>query len=202
MRKLLCCLCVFGLLLAGCSAAPAPEAPDAAEPASEAAEGRGEAAETAETGETAETEAAGAEGYAGVRFTAETVTGETIDESYIQNNRLTMLNFWATWCGPCVSEMPELARLYDAYADKGFGIIGVMVDEDAEGALALIESAGVGYPLAPAAGGLLDMAASYQYVPTTVFIASDGTPVGEMVIGANSYADWAAIVDGLLEELG
>lgn len=43
---------------------------------------------------------------------------------------LTIIDFWASWCGPCRQEMPRLVKLYEAYKDKGLGIIGVSLDED------------------------------------------------------------------------
>jgi thiol-disulfide isomerase/thioredoxin len=42
-----------------------------------------------------------------------------------------MVNFWATWCGPCRQEMPQLDRLYQKYKSSGFVLLGVNVDEDA-----------------------------------------------------------------------
>lgn len=146
-------------------------------------------------------DAAAPEGYQGPQFSAESLAGESLDETFIQENRLTMLNFWATWCGPCVGEMPDLAELHKNYADKGFQIIGVMVDEDTEAALSLIEEYDVSYPIILAGGDLADMAGGFRYVPTTVFLDSSGAQVGEIQIGSMNYADWSALVDKLLEGL-
>jgi thiol-disulfide isomerase/thioredoxin len=137
--------------------------------------------------------------YQGPQFSAESLTGETVDETYIQENRLTMLNFWATWCGPCVAEMPDLAELHKNYAEKGFSILGVMVDADTEAALSLIEEFEVGYPILPLSGDLVEMAGGFRYVPTTVFFDSSGAQVGEIQIGSMNYAEWSALVDELLE---
>ncbi len=49
-----------------------------------------------------------------------------------------MLNIWATWCAPCREEMPELQELHDAYADQGFRVVGVSVDD--RGSLPTIEA--------------------------------------------------------------
>ena len=49
----------------------------------------------------------------------------------IAQNRLTIIDFWASWCGPCRHDMPEMVALYNAYKDKGLGIVGVSLDNDA-----------------------------------------------------------------------
>lgn len=46
-------------------------------------------------------------------------------------NRLTIIDFWASWCGPCRHDMPEMVALYKEYKDKGLGIVGVSLDNDA-----------------------------------------------------------------------
>lgn len=45
-------------------------------------------------------------------------------------HKLTVIDFWASWCGPCREEMPRLVHLYNMYKDKGLGVIGVSLDED------------------------------------------------------------------------
>lgn len=46
------------------------------------------------------------------------------------HNKLTIIDFWASWCGPCRQEMPRLVKIYNDYKDRGLGIIGVSLDED------------------------------------------------------------------------
>lgn len=127
--------------------------------------------------------------------------GKTWDESVFSSHTLTMINFWEPWCGPCVGEMGDLQRLQDAYADRGFQILGVYqtpgMEEDVD---AVLQSTGVTYPILHYTGEF-DVFQS-GYVPTTVFVDGNGRVIGEgdsaLYIGSNSYEGWAAIVEGLL----
>jgi len=48
------------------------------------------------------------------------------------NNKLVLIDFWATWCGPCISELPHVKEAYKKYKDKGFDIIGISLDKNNE----------------------------------------------------------------------
>jgi cytochrome c biogenesis protein CcmG/thiol:disulfide interchange protein DsbE len=64
-------------------------------------------------------------------FTLSSETGQTVNLSDFRG-KVVVLNFWASWCGPCVDELPSLNRLAERYAPKGVQVIGVSVDEDPE----------------------------------------------------------------------
>jgi peroxiredoxin len=91
-----------------------------------------------------------------------------------QRGKVVMVNFWATWCGPCLVEMPHLNRLYEKYRNAGFVLFGVNVDEDVRNAVALAQKMGLKFPVLADT----DKRVSKQYdltaMPSTVLIDRDG----------------------------
>jgi peroxiredoxin len=106
-------------------------------------------------------------------FTLHAVNGPNL-RLQEQRGRVVLVNFWATWCGPCRQEMPHLNRLYQKYRASGFVLLGVNVDEDPKAAAGVVAKLGVNFPV------LLDTdkAVSKRYdlatMPSTVLIDRDG----------------------------
>jgi thiol-disulfide isomerase/thioredoxin len=134
-------------------------------------------------------------------FSIVDMNGDVITEDVFREHKVTMINFWEPWCGPCVAEMPELEKLYENYKDQGLYVIGVFSSDDQiEDVKAVLAQAGTTYPVA----GYSSAFDTYQtgYVPTTIFVDQDGhvLPVSNgysdnAVVGSNTYDDWAAIVE-------
>ncbi len=166
----------------------APDAPTAAPAPAE------ETAASDEQPVPAEEQSAPESAETALRFSTTAFDGSEVDESILSEATVTMLNFFEPWCPPCIAELPELQRLYENYADKGFNLIGVYSTE--EGTAEVLEKAGLGYPVlryVPAFDAF-----QTGYVPTTVFLGASGEQLGETVIGARSYEQWEEIVKGLL----
>ena len=140
------------------------------------------------------TTAEAAPSQSGFAFSTTDRDGNAWDQTAFADNRVVMVNFFEPWCGPCISEMPELERLYQDYKDKGVLLIGVYITE--EGMESVLAETGVTYPILHYTEAF--DALQTGYVPTTVFFNSTGEIVGETEIGAHSYEEWAAILDGLL----
>jgi cytochrome c biogenesis protein CcmG, thiol:disulfide interchange protein DsbE len=87
--------------------------------------------------------------------------------------RPVVLNFWASWCGPCREEMPALQRMADRYAGEGVQVIGVLVQDSAEGGRAFLEEVEVDYPMIYDADNSLAKALDLYGLPQTFFIDAD-----------------------------
>jgi len=61
-------------------------------------------------------------------FSAKTVEGEEISNDVFKNSKLTVVNVWGSWCGPCVQEIPELQKLSENMKDKNVNVIGIAQD--------------------------------------------------------------------------
>jgi len=144
---------------------------------------------------------------------ARTVTvdlnGKEVRLGEIAGEKLTMINFWTTWCGPCIGELPELQKVHENYLEKGVRLIGVVLDaadgsgthpDVIEEAIALMKDAGAGYIVVVPDDNLLDYSAGFQYVPTTCFFDAQGNLVDQSV-GSSDYDGWSDRIDGLLENL-
>lgn len=87
---------------------------------------------------------------------------------------VVMLNFWASWCGPCRQEMPLMDDIYSKYKDLGFTVLAVNVDENAEDAHRFLAKVPVSYPILYDPESQVSELYSVQAMPTTVMIDRDG----------------------------
>ncbi len=88
-----------------------------------------------------------ADGHQAPDFIIHTVAGEEYSLSDLRG-KVVLLNFWATWCGPCLREMPELQAVYDAHRERGFEIVAINFEESAERIRAFATEQGLSFPLA------------------------------------------------------
>jgi peroxiredoxin len=107
-------------------------------------------------------------------FTLHTMNGPNLRLAE-QRGRVVMVNFWATWCGPCRQEMPHLNRLYEKYRASGFVLLGVNVDDDAANAVALARKLGIAFPVLLDTDKGVSKLYDLSTMPSTVLIDRDGT---------------------------
>jgi len=96
---------------------------------------------------------------------------------YVSKNKVTMIDFWASWCGPCRAEMPNVVNAYKQYKDKGFAIVGVSLDNNLEAWKGAIEKLGITWPqMSDLKGWGSKGAAAYNVkaIPATVLIDNKG----------------------------
>ena len=88
----------------------------------------------------------GLTGQSAPDFVLKSSSGENMRLSEFRGD-VVMINFWATWCGPCRQEMPLLDELYSRYQRVGFNLLGVNIDDDSSRAMAMIDELGVSFPV-------------------------------------------------------
>ena len=133
-----------------------------------------------------------------IRFETTDLSGETWTDACFSEHKLTMINLWAYWCGPCMAELPDLQKLSEDYADRGLLLLGLCDPaEQAENTQAL-QNKGVTYPCLLFTDGFADTMAT-GYIPTTIFVDSEGKLLGEAYVGGRSYDEWAEIVEEYLK---
>ncbi|WP_111641554.1 TlpA family protein disulfide reductase [Marinimicrobium alkaliphilum] len=91
-----------------------------------------------------------------------------------QQGKVVMLNFWASWCAPCIQEMPALDELYNDLKDQGFTLIGVNVEQDRTAAEALLERVGVSFPIVFDPEGSTRLDYRIRAMPTTILVDREG----------------------------
>lgn len=131
-------------------------------------------------------------------------SGERVTDEFFKGAPITLLNYWATWCGPCVGELPDLAKLSELSEGK-VQVLGVMLDSMDEKGMrhepaikdmeTLAADAKITYPIVMPDAFLMEVAGMIvEYIPTTLIIDSEGN-VLDMVVSANDAEAWLDIVD-------
>ena len=88
---------------------------------------------------------------------------------------VVMVNFWATWCGPCRQEMPLLDELYSRYQRVGFSLLGVNIDDNSSKAMNMISELGVSFPVLFDNRKEVSKLYNVDAMPVTVIIDREGT---------------------------
>lgn len=144
-------------------------------------------------------------------FSTTDLEGNTLDQSILADYDLTMVNVWATFCGPCINEMPDLGELAAEYADKGVQIIGLVSDTmDSDGTISdsqvetakeIVAETRADYRHLLPSDDLLGILSQIYAVPTTFFVDSEGVQVGDAIVTAQSKEKWIETIDGMLAEV-
>lgn len=146
-------------------------------------------------------------------FSTEDVFGNIYTQDMFADYDLTLVNVFATWCSPCVEEIPELEKLRQEYEQKGikFGVVAVVLDVKTalgtdEGALekarTLYERSEAKFPfLIPDEGNMNGRLTGIESIPESFFVDQKGNIVSEPYVGARSQKAWAEIVNSEFEKL-
>jgi thiol-disulfide isomerase/thioredoxin len=113
-------------------------------------------------------------GHAMPEYAALYLDGNAFDLA-TRRDKVVLLNLWATWCGPCRAEIPELQQIHDKYAAQGFEVIGVSVDETGpEAVKEFVTEHKMTYPVVLDAEGKLANIFQTSVLPTSVIVDRKG----------------------------
>jgi len=106
-------------------------------------------------------------------FTLKSQSGKNLRLSDYRG-QVVMINFWASWCGPCRQEMPLLEDMYKRYAKLGFTILGVNVDNDSAKANSYLKDVKVSFPVLYDTSSSVSKLYNVSAMPTTVLVDKNG----------------------------
>lgn len=106
-------------------------------------------------------------------FVLKSASGENLRLSEYRGE-VVMINFWATWCGPCRQEMPLLDQLYSRYQKVGFSLLGVNIDDDSRRALQMVNELGVSFPVLFDEQKEVSKLYAVDSMPVTVLVDREG----------------------------
>src|SRR5262245_19295359 len=89
--------------------------------------------------------------------------------------KVVIVNFWATWCGPCKTEIPDFVKLYAEYKDKGLVIVGISIDDSPEQLQAFMREFKMNYPVVQMRPEVEDAWGPFYGYPTSFIVARDGS---------------------------
>lgn len=139
-----------------------------------------------------------------ITFEGTDLEGNPVSQDIFSQSKLTMVNVWATYCNPCLNEMPGLGELAAEYDGSEFQLIGIVSDvregDDQTLVENLVQETGADYPHL-LANDSIDQAllSGVSAVPTTFFFDREGAYLGGTV-GSAEKSDWEELIHELLEE--
>jgi len=131
-------------------------------------------------------------------FTITSLDGREVSLSDMKG-KVVFLNFWATWCGPCRSEVRDIQKLYESLKHKDFTVMAIDIREDAATVKKFMKKNSINFPVYIDRTGEIAMRYSVRGIPTTYIINPEGEVVG-VAIGPREWASKSSI--RLMESLG
>lgn len=131
-----------------------------------------------------------------IDFALRALSGDTLRLADLRG-RVVLVNFWATWCGPCREEIPDFLSLRRDLAPRGLEIVGVSMDLDAAPVAPFVREMGIDYPIVMADDDLPDRIAGLMVLPTTLVLDRDGRLVRRLP-GRFQTAELRPLLDELL----
>ncbi len=127
-------------------------------------------------------------GHSYVDFEIPTETGETVKLSdFVGKSKLLLVDFWASWCGPCKMEMPNVVNAYEKYHERGFEVLGIALDDDTAAWASAVSELGMKWPQVIDAEGVSAETYGIRSIPSNVLIDETGTIIRKNLRGEKDY---------------
>lgn len=133
----------------------------------------------------------------------EDLNGNAVDSTIFSNYDLTMINIWATWCGPCVEELPALASLYKNLPEN-VNLITICSDgsEAKSNAKSILNESGAKFITICGDKTIQEtILKNVSAIPTTIFVDKKGNVIGQPLLGAATEKDYANEIDARLKNI-
>ena len=124
------------------------------------------------------------------RYAANFVLKDTSGKEYTLEDfkgKVVVINFWATWCAPCLREMPALESLYQKYKNDGVQVVGIVVVSNKNDIAAKLKKTGITYPILLGSKKTIAAYGNFYSIPQTFIIGRDGKILKQLA-GSNTYS--------------
>ncbi|MBS0631672.1 MAG: redoxin domain-containing protein [Verrucomicrobia bacterium] len=112
--------------------------------------------------------------------------------------KVVVVDFWATWCGPCRTEIPGYIALQKKHEKDGLVIVGIAVNDTADSVKAYMAKQGINYPIVMGDDAVVEAFGGIEAIPTTFIIDREGK-IRERKMGAVNHEEYAATVEKYLK---
>ena len=130
-------------------------------------------------------------------FALKTAEGRVVELSKLQG-KVVVVNFWATWCGPCRAEMPGMVEVYGAYRGKGVEFVGISLDEGGwKDVIPFVKRMSLTYPIVLGDEAIVEAYGRVQSIPTTFIVDRKGN-IAMKHIGYMSKEDFEKNIKAVL----
>lgn len=139
-------------------------------------------------------------GTQSINFRLDNLSGNVVSlHSY--EGKVVLLNFWASWCGPCRSEMPSLESLYKRFRHKGFVVLGVNLQQSPGTIKPFVKKFGLTFPVLLDRSGRVALSYAARALPTTYLINKKGE-VTSRIVGAHNWSSpqVSKLIEALVEK--
>lgn len=141
-----------------------------------------------------------AQRVAAPNFTLKDLAGNTVSLSQFKG-KVVLIDFWATWCGPCRMSMPSVEKLHRDYAGKDFQVLGLNVDETSDGVAEFVKKVGASYPVLLVGTSGVDTQYGVTGIPAFLLLDKEGRAADNWVgFDSSLEGEWRRSIDALLKE--